>query len=344
MKADRICPFFLSILTNTVSDYLSIIENFNKIKVLVVGDVMLDRYWWGNVSRISPEAPVPVVNLKKTSLVVGGAANVAANIKGLGAEVYLIGAIGCDEEAGIFINALKKIDITAENLLQIENRPTTIKTRVVAHNQHVVRIDQEDSKPIETFQMEKIFECFSKLVMNVDIVVISDYAKGLLTEELMMRLITICRSLNKSVIVDPKGKNYKKYQGANLITPNQTEAVMASGLESEINNSVELAGKKLISKYNFDSILITRGEDGMTLFQKNNDSIDFKASARKVYDVTGAGDTVIAALAVAYSASNNLILSSDLANSAAGLVVEEIGTTTITKQKLINYVVENNND
>ncbi len=325
-----------------MSDYLSIIENFKKIKVLVIGDVMLDRYWWGNVSRISPEAPVPVVNLKKTSLVVGGAANVAANIKGLGAEVFLIGAIGCDEEAEVFIKALNKLNISAENLLQIGNRPTTIKTRVVAHNQHVVRIDQEESKPIETCQREKIFENFSNIVTNVDIIVISDYAKGLLTEDLTSRLITKCKMLNKSVIVDPKGKNYKKYQGANLITPNQSEAVMASGLESEINNSVELAGEKLISKYKFDSILITRGEDGMTLFQKNNDSIDFKASARKVYDVTGAGDTVIAALAVAYGASNDLILSSDLANSAAGLVVEEIGTTTITKQKLVNYLVENN--
>ncbi len=307
---------------------------------MVVGDVMLDRYWWGNVSRISPEAPVPVVNLKKTSLVAGGAANVAANIKGLGAEAILIGAIGLDEEAGLFVKVLKDLDISTEYLLQIENRPTTIKTRIVAHNQHVVRIDQEDSNLLEPAQVDKLFKRIESVLSEIDIIVVSDYAKGVLNENLLMRLITKARNLKKLVIVDPKGKNYENYRGANLITPNQLEASQATQLESDADNAVEKAGEKLLKDYDFDSVLITRGENGMTLFRKDFETVNFSASARKVYDVTGAGDTVIATLAVAYGTSNDLILSSDLANSAAGLVVEEVGTTIITKDKLKKYLSE----
>ena len=323
-----------------MKNYFSIIEDFARIKVLVVGDVMLDRYWWGNVSRISPEAPVPVVNLKKTSLVAGGAANVAANIKGLGAETILVGAIGFDEEADLFSKVLKELNLTSEYLLQIENRPTTIKTRVVAHNQHVVRIDQENSKWLEAEQVDKITQNIFNIISDIDVIVVSDYAKGVLTDELLMRLITKASELNKPVIVDPKGKQYQKYKGATLITPNQLEAAQATEIEIGTEDSVKRAGDQLLSDYDFNSVLITRGEDGMTLFQKDAETRNFQASARKVYDVTGAGDTVIATLAVAYGASGDLVVSADLANSAAGLVVEEVGTTIIRKDNLKNYLSE----
>lgn len=323
-----------------MKDYFSIIEDFSRIKVLVVGDVMLDRYWWGSVSRISPEAPVPVVKLDRTSLVAGGAANVAANIKGLGAEAVLFGAVGCDEEAELFSKVLTDLNISPEHLLRIENRPTTIKTRIVAHNQHVVRIDQENSKYLEPQQIDELVEKVGKIIPRVDVIVVSDYAKGVLTEELLMRLITKGRELDKPVIVDPKGKSYQKYKGANLITPNQSEASQATGLESDEENVVESAGEKLLEEFGFDSVLITRGENGMTLFRKNFQTAHFSASARKVYDVTGAGDTVIATLAVAYGTSKDFVRSSDLANSAAGLVVEEVGTTIITKEKLKNHLSE----
>lgn len=301
---------------------------------------MLDRYWWGNVSRISPEAPVPVVNLNKTSLVAGGAANVAANIRGLGAETILVGAIGFDEEAELFSKVLKDLNVSTEYLLQVENRPTTIKTRVVAHNQHVVRIDQENSKLLEQKEIDKLFEKINNIISDVDVIVLSDYAKGVLTEDFLARLITTGLQLNKSIIVDPKGKNYQKYKGATLITPNQIEAIQASGLEENIENLIDSAGEKLLFENNLSSVLITRGENGMTLYQKDSEPAHFKASARKVYDVTGAGDTVIATLSVAYGASKDLLVSAELANSAAGLVVEEIGTTIITKEKLKNYLSE----
>lgn len=321
-----------------MKDYFSIIEGFSRIKVLVVGDVMLDRYWWGNVSRISPEAPVPVVNLKKTSLVAGGAANVAANIKGLGAETFLIGAMGFDEEADLFIKVLNDLKISSENILKIENRPTTIKTRVVANNQHVVRIDQENSLFLENNQENVLFEKFGKLISEVDVVVLSDYAKGVLTENVIARLITKSVKCNKPVIVDPKGKDYRKYKDATLITPNQSEAFQATGIE--YNDSIDSVGKKLLYENGIDSVLITRGENGMSLYQKESEPAHFKASARKVYDVTGAGDTVIATLAVTFGTTGDLLISSDLANSAAGLVVEEVGTTTVTAEKLKSYLKE----
>lgn len=321
-----------------MKDYFSIIEDFSRIKVLVIGDVMLDRYWWGNVSRISPEAPVPVVNLKKTSLVAGGAANVAANINGLGAEAILIGVIGGDEEADLFLKVLNDLRISSSNLIQINNRPTTIKTRVVAHNQHVVRIDQENSKLIDEKQADLIFKKTEELISKVDVVVLSDYAKGVLTENLIMRLITKGQNLGKPVIVDPKGKNYSKYRGATIITPNQLEAFQATGIESD--DSTNTAGENLLAENEIESVLITRGENGMTLYQKDIKPAHFKASARKVYDVTGAGDTVVATLAVSYGATGDLLISAELANSAAGLVVEEVGTTTITAEKLQNYLSE----
>ncbi|MGI8669134.1 MAG: D-glycero-beta-D-manno-heptose-7-phosphate kinase [Aridibacter sp.] len=323
-----------------MDDYFSIIKDFSRIKVLVIGDVMLDRYWWGDVSRISPEAPVPVVNLKKTSLVAGGAANVAANINGLGAETVLIGTIGFDDEADLFLKVLDDLKISSENLLQVENRSTTIKTRIVAHNQHVVRIDQENAALLEKSQEDFLFEKAKKLFLEVDVIVLSDYAKGVLTENLAMRLITKASEFKKPMIVDPKGKNYHRYKGATLITPNQSEALLATEIEQTDGNSIDAAGKKLLEENSFESVLITRGENGMTLYRNDLEPEHFKASARKVYDVTGAGDTVIATLAVAYGLTKDLIISSDLANSAAGLVVEEVGTTTITAEKLKNYLSE----
>lgn len=323
-----------------MKDYFSIIEGFDQIKVLVIGDIMLDRYWWGNVSRISPEAPVPVVNLSKTSLVAGGAANVAANIKGLGAQPILFGVVGTDEESKLFKNVLEDLGISPDNLQFVQDRPTTIKTRIVAHNQHVVRIDQENSTDFDNIVYEKMLESISQIISEVDVIILSDYAKGLLTDTFTTRLITIGRENGKSLFIDPKGKNYRKYNGATIITPNQMEALQATNLDETIENFVELAGEKLLEENDLSSILITRGENGMSLYRKNEKSVHFKASARKVYDVTGAGDTVIATLATAYGASDDLVVSAELANTAAGIVVEEVGTTIITKQKLINYLSE----
>lgn len=306
--------------------------------MLVVGDVMLDQYLWGSVERISPEAPVPVVKLQKTSLAVGGAANVAANIAGLGAEPFLIGAIGKDREAMLFEPLLEKLKISPVNLIKIENRPTTIKTRIVAHNQHVVRIDQEDNQKINPKDEDRIWNKIEKLLHKIEIIIVSDYAKGVLTENLLARLITTAKSEKKMILIDPKGSDYKKYAGADILTPNRFEAAQACSFPPDGQEIVEKAGSALIKKLKLKSVLITQGEDGMTLFQKNGRSFHLNALARKVYDVTGAGDTVIAAFGVSLGSGADLLEASEIANISAGIVVEEIGTTAITLEKLRNFI------
>jgi rfaE bifunctional protein kinase chain/domain len=306
-----------------------IFAKFSQVKVLVVGDVMLDRYWWGTVDRISPEAPVPVVRLKNSDIAAGGAANVAANIAGLGATPYLVGLIGNDREAEELKGALEARGIDPRHLHALDERPTTVKTRVVAHNHHVVRIDSEHSEDIGAEDSEKLWQRIGPMVETVDVVLLSDYAKGTLSSAVLGRLIAACRAQNKPLLVDPKGRDYRKYAGATLLTPNRSEAVHAAGLED-----LEQAAEKLIADVELASLLITQGEHGMTLYTKGEASLNFPAVARKVYDVTGAGDTVIATLAVALAAGHDLARATRLANIAAGLVVEEVGTTVIDLARL----------
>lgn len=315
-----------------------LLDKFSEVKILVVGDVMLDRYWWGSVERISPEAPVPVVHLKNTSLAAGGAANVAANIAGLGAKPILVGITGDDQEADLFPNILEKLNISTKYLQKIPDRQTTVKTRILAHNQQVVRVDQETNQLLNETETGKIWKNLEKLLEEIEIIIISDYAKGFLTENLLSRLITTAREQGKFVLVDPKGKSYAKYKFANLLTPNKREAAEACKLDENSANLVEKAGTELIGEFELDSILITQGAEGMTLFQKDEKPNYFRALARKVYDVTGAGDTVIATLAVALGAGCKLPDASALANIAAGLVVEQIGTTAINIKDLSQAV------
>ena len=318
-----------------------LIERFSKVKVLIVGDVMLDRYWWGSVSRISPEAPVPVVRLERTSVAAGGAANVAANVVGLGAETFLVGIVGDDLEAKNLAEILENSKISPDHLISLNNRQTSVKTRIIAHSQQVVRLDQENTTAISENDAENIYAKIEKVFEESDIVIISDYAKGFLVENLLSRLITKCGEGKKKILVDPKGKDYTKYKGATLLTPNQKEATDACGLEESEENAVERAGKSLLDNISTESILITQGEKGMTLFQNEGEIHRFDALARKVYDVTGAGDTVIATLAVAIGAGLDFFEASRLANIAAGLVVEQIGTTAINREMLENALTQN---
>jgi D-beta-D-heptose 7-phosphate kinase/D-beta-D-heptose 1-phosphate adenosyltransferase len=310
------------------------LDGFSKVKVLVVGDVMIDRYWWGNVERISPEAPVPVVQLQRKTIAAGGAANVAANIAGLGAEAFLIGAIGDDEESKLLPEALGKINVSAEHLLKLPDRPTTVKTRIIAHHQQVVRLDQEVNSELTAEEEKIIWEKTSDLIEKTDIVVISDYAKGLLTESLLTRLISFSKAQNQMILVDPKGKDYTKYKGASLLTPNRKEALEACNFSDNGQNIVEKAGKKLLNELELGAILVTQGEHGMTLFRNDSKPFHLDAVARDVYDVTGAGDTVIASLAVALGAGSGLEEAAEISNIAAGLVVEQVGTTPIKIEEL----------
>ncbi len=313
---------------------MRILESFSNVKVLVVGDIMLDRYWWGSVRRISPEAPVPVFSMEKTTSKAGGAANVAANVAGLGAKPFLIGVVGDDNEASELPEILEKSNISANFLVEIKNRPTTVKTRVIAHSQQIVRIDQETVIGLTQEEEKLVWEKIELLLGEIEIIIVSDYAKGVLTDNLLARLISTARERNIKILIDPKGKNYLKYKGATLLTPNKKEAADACKLEENGQNLVEIAGKNLIDEIETEAVLITLGEEGMTLFEKNKKPKYFKALAREVFDVTGAGDTVIATLAVALGAGASPAKASELANIAAGLVVRQIGTTAIKFNEL----------
>ncbi|MBK6751502.1 MAG: D-glycero-beta-D-manno-heptose-7-phosphate kinase [Acidobacteria bacterium] len=313
-------------------------KTFSDLKIAVIGDVMLDRYWWGNVTRISPEAPVPVVKLVRTSIAAGGAANVAANIAGLGATAYLVGITGKDTDAEILRNLVNEEPLIDCRFYSLEDRNTTVKTRIVAHDQQVVRLDQETTEDIEPKTANDLLERIKPIIEDVDVVLISDYAKGFLTIRLTEDLISFAKVSGKPILVDPKGKDYSKYRGATLLTPNKLEAANACGLEPETADLIERSGETLLRELALDALLITRGGEGMTLLQKSKDSQHFAATARTVYDVTGAGDTVIATLATAIASGLTLEDASRLANIAAGLVVEEVGTSSIGLTELTNAV------
>ncbi|MCU0349985.1 MAG: D-glycero-beta-D-manno-heptose-7-phosphate kinase [Flavobacterium sp.] len=313
-------------------------EKFPKAKVLVIGDVMLDRYWWGKVSRISPEAPVPIVNLEKTDSTAGGTANVAVNIAGLKAKPILLGIVGKDIEAKELCDSLNKQNVSPEYLISTSERPTTVKTRIVANHQHIVRVDQEKVQFISEKDEELIFNNLLQLIDKIDVIVISDYAKGLLTDNLLRYIIKIANEKNKLILVDPKGKDYQKYKNATILTPNKKEAIEASNISENEDDSINKIGQWILNEYNLNSLLITLGEDGMMLFQRNKIATKFEALARKIYDVTGAGDTVIATLAVALSVGFSLEQSCQIANVAAGLVVEKLGTTSINLDELVEHL------
>jgi len=313
---------------------MQILPDISNFKILVVGDVMLDRYWWGDVGRISPEAPVPVVRLLKTTMAAGGAANVAVNIAGLGADPILFGIVGMDDEADLIRGVLKESGVSPVYLVEVADRATTVKTRVIAHSQQVTRIDQETDANVDEAWESRLREKLRSLVSTADAIILSDYAKGLLTDRLVADVIEMAAASEKSVLVDPKGKDYAKYRGATIITPNRREAAEACNFQENLNNMVELAGAKLINDLEIDAVLITQGEAGMTLFRRDYESKHFPAAARKVYDVTGAGDTVIATLGTSLGAGADLESATRLANVAAGLVVEQIGTSAVSLPEL----------
>jgi len=313
---------------------MEITKDFKNINVLIVGDVMLDRYWWGSVERISPEAPVPILNLNNTTLAAGGAANVAANVDGLGAKPFLIGIVGTDPESELFCELLNSKKISTDYLYRHPDRPTTIKTRILGHNQQIVRVDQEQTNNISEFEEEDIWNLIFQIINTVDVIIVSDYGKGLVTKSIVMRLINFGNDNNKIVLIDPKGKDYTKYSGATLLTPNQFELIQACNLDSCKQTTIEEAGSNLLGKLSLNNLLVTQGGDGMTLFRQNQLPEHLPALARNVYDVTGAGDTVIATLGVALANGLDTLAAAKLANVAAGLIVEQIGTTAITLEML----------
>lgn len=320
------------------SKLISNIRNkIKKVSVLVIGDLMLDEYLDGTVRRISPEAPVPVLNLEKNLLIPGGAANVAMNVAGLGANVFLVGLIGKDSKG----NELKKIlsdSISVEGVLESTQRRTTVKTRVTAHQQQIVRIDQEDVHPLKTSELNLLWNYIVQIIQQVNIVIVSDYNKGILHKNLLSRLIKAANGRKLPVVVDPKGKDFLKYRGSTILTPNRAEFAVAIKSKTANSEFREAEAVKLIKKLQLDSLLVTLGDKGMRLYEKNKAAVNYPATARRVYDVTGAGDTVIAVLAVLLAAGCTLDEATRSANLAAGMVVEEAGTTAISIEKLLSVL------
>ena len=299
-----------------------------------MGDVMLDRYWWGSVSRISPEAPVPVISLERTTAKPGGAANVALNAASLGAHVTLLSAIGDDAEGAELATSLVERGISTDSLLRIPGRRTSVKTRIIAHSQQVTRVDSEQVDQLAIESSEQLVRIVENSLQAVSCVIVSDYAKGTLPDIVLRAVIDKANELGKHVLVDPKGKYYQKYSGATLLTPNRREAAEACKLEESDPDVVTKAGETLLGECRLEHVLITEGEHGMTLFGNGDEPYHLDASVHQVYDVTGAGDSVIACLGVAIAAGLTMREACELANAAGGISVQHVGTHAVTLDEL----------
>lgn len=295
-------------------------------RVLVLGDVMLDRYLWGNVTRISPEAPVPVVEVDSETMRLGGAANVAHNVKSLKAVPELVSVVGEDVVADRLRFALSKVEVGVEGLVVDPGRRTSLKTRIVARGQHVVRADQEDRGEIEGTIEESVINRALSRLDAVRSVIISDYGKGVVTRKLLETLLPEARKRNVPVCVDPKDTHFYSYRGVAVLTPNQHEAAEVLGYKLRDDGGVTRAGREILERLDSDGVLITRGELGMSLFERGGRRTDFPVVARRVYDVTGAGDTVVSGYAVALAGGAESREAALVSTHAAGLVVSEVGT------------------
>lgn len=312
-----------------------IFSEWGRHRILVLGDVMLDEYLWGSVSRISPEAPVPVVEIARESVKLGGAANVALNVKALGDDPILVGVVGNDRNGQRVTSALKDAQIRSDGIFVDNPRMTTTKTRVIAHNQQVVRADRENTEELSEELTGKIMGFVEEKMPDVSGVIISDYGKGMITHGLLSQLIRLCRQNQTFVAVDPKDTHFMNYKEVSLITPNHHEAGFVYGKRIRNEDILKEVGWGLLERLKVDALLITRGEKGMSLFEKDRTLTQFPTRAREVYDVTGAGDTVISAFACGVAAKANFREATLISNHAAGLVVAEIGTAQAGREELM---------
>lgn len=318
-----------------------LIDHFPSAKVLVVGDFILDEFVWGSVERISPEAPVPVVNVQRESFMPGGALNVANNIRTLGAKVYPCGVVGRDLRGRMLVKAMRREGIDIGGVVFDETRPTTLKTRVIAHSQQVVRFDREDARAMTQMDLKRILDFIHKKLPEVDVVIVEDYGKGVVGPELLTKVLRQAKSLKKPVLVDPKEKNFPYYRGVTAITPNRKEAYAAYGKRAN-GKAPDLyeVGKGLIKRFACDAVLITLGEEGMMLFESSGEISKIPTAAKEVYDVSGAGDTVIATFALALAGKASMKEAAVISNLAAGIVVGKLGTATTDLKELRESLVE----
>lgn len=315
-----------------VTEILNTLRDRN---VVVLGDVMLDEFVWGDVTRISPEAPVPVVDVRRESIHLGGAANVLANLVALGARGTVVGVVGNDDAGKRLRNGLRELGAQArDHLIVDDTRPSTIKTRIIAHSQLVVRADRESRTPVDAKLEDKVVSNLKEALHEADAFVVSDYDKGVVTPRILREILPLAYE-RVPVLIDPKLRNFNFYRPATLVTPNHHEALRMSNSEDHSDDGSRHAASVIREKLGCDAVLITRGDRGMMLLGSDGQPVYVNTAAREVYDVTGAGDTVIAALAAALASGTSMIEAATLANHAAGIVVGKVGTATATADELI---------
>ncbi|MBR3498878.1 MAG: D-glycero-beta-D-manno-heptose-7-phosphate kinase [Selenomonadaceae bacterium] len=310
-------------------------EGMGACKILVVGDVMLDKYYFGEVTRISPEAPVPIARVMEIKETLGGAANVAHNLALLGCRTSIIGQIGRDNHGEIFLSKLKNCGVDYSGVIE-SSKPTTTKTRVISGHQQMIRLDFEDASELDGAATDELLKKFSAQVDGVDGVIISDYGKGVCTKKICREIIGACRAQKKFVVVDPKGDNWQKYFDASFITPNLKElnAILPKKI-SNVDAQIEEAAQKVIDEFNLRGLIVTRSAEGLSLIDGEKIS-HIKARAQEVFDVSGAGDTVIAVFALALAGKLDAAAAAYLANVAAGVVVAKVGTYAVNREELLN--------
>ena len=317
----------------------TVLRQLRDRNIVVLGDVMLDEFIWGDVSRISPEAPVPVVDIKRESTHLGGAANVLANLLALGANACVIGVIGQDFAGERILSSVReKSALQTDGLLIADDsRPTTIKTRIIAQNQMVVRADREHRGAVNGETEARIIGAAKSAIEDAHALIVSDYDKGVITPRILAEVLPSAYG-RMPVLIDPKLRNFDAYRPASLVTPNHHEALQVTNLEEDSDGALQTAAQKIRARLGCDAVLITRGERGMILVEGNRDPVFVATAAREVYDVTGAGDTVVATLAAALSAGASMTEAAVLANQAAGIVVSKLGTATASAQEILETI------
>jgi D-glycero-beta-D-manno-heptose-7-phosphate kinase len=313
-------------------------NNFKNFNVAIIGDMMLDGYLWGDVNRISPEAPVPIVEIDNEFFRFGGAANVALNIAKLGGNAIPFGLIGQDSDASIFKDLIRNENMTLDFLVQDSSRPTTTKTRVISSDQQIVRIDRESKEKISNEIEQKLFDSLKKNIDSIDAIILEDYNKGVLSESLITKIIELANTKNKIITVDPKFENFFSYKNVTVFKPNLKETEDSFGIKIRTQKDIENIGFKLLDKIKSKYLLLTLGANGMAIFENGEPLKIIPTKARKVLDVSGAGDTVIATLTMSLLAGASILEATYLANYAGGLVCEEAGVIPIEVEKLFNHL------
>ncbi|HVZ80349.1 MAG TPA: D-glycero-beta-D-manno-heptose-7-phosphate kinase [bacterium] len=325
------------------TELLALVGALQKKKVVVIGDLMLDVYIRGAVARISPEAPIPVVEInEKDRKMPGGAANVAANITALGGRSAIIGSVGKDQAGKELIRELKEQKVETKGILTLSDRPTTEKTRVIAHTQQVVRIDREVKSALNERQQDQVIQKACQALKDADGLIFEDYNKGLLTTKVIRKVIAYAKAHKKIITVDPKFHNFFEFKGVTVMKPNMKEVTEALGTEA-VGQTFESIGSKVMKKLDCKAVVLTRSEHGMTIFETGHTPRTIPTVAREVYDVSGAGDTVIATLTLALTAGASLLQAAALANYAAGIEVEKLGVATVSAEELSQRLLEEMN-